>query len=557
MPIDVRMKRFLPRHVAIWTLLVIALPARQAGDEGAAERLLDRIAQQEAVFTQGLRARSAILETYIQEMPDGDSSQIARDHYFLGRMEFSKRLEYTPMAESPEPATGARFLFLKTDKPSVFLPAGFGQMALLDADGFDRARYTMEFVHREFIGEVRCLVFDVAPRDKRAAGRFIGRIWVEDRDFHVVRFNGTYTNSTAARLYFHFDSWRVAAESGEWLPGFIYIEESSPVLKHSKAPRFKAQTRLWGYQSETGRSLSELASIAVEAEKPVDDRSTDATASPLESQRSWERRAESNIIERLEKSGLLGAPGPVDEVLDTVVNNLVATNDLDLDVHCRVLLTTPLETFSIGQTIVISRGLIDVLPDEGSLAMALSAELSHIALGHRADTRFAFSDRMMLPDGELLRRLRLARPEPEVRSAGEKAVALLDRSPYREKLASAGLFLQALSQRAPGLPALIRANLGNQLASPENMARMAPLAAKAPKLEPDKLEQIAALPLGSRVQLDPWSNRILLVKSKPVMLLSARDKMPFEVTPFMINLSRTPSGKEQDPGGDNPPVQRK
>ena len=222
-----------------------------------------------------------------------------------------------------------------------------------------------------------------------------------------------------------------------------------------------------------------------------------------------------------------------------------------------MLLTTPLETFSIGQTIVISRGLIDVLPDEASLAMALAAELAHIALGHRTETRFSFADQTMLNDSELLRRLRLARPDAEVQQAGEKAVAMLAQSPYKNKLASAGLFLKALAAHAPSLPALIHANLGDQLASSANLERFAPLAAQAPDLEQDKLEQIAALPLGSRVQLRSMDGSLALVKAKPVPLLSARDKMPFEVTPFMIYLSRASAQrKEQDPAGNNAPGRR-
>jgi len=46
----------------------------------------------------------------------------------------------------------------------------------------------------------------------------------------------------------------------------------------------------------------------------------------------------------------------VDEVLNTVVNNLIVSANLGIEAHCRVLLTTPIETFSLGHTIVISRG---------------------------------------------------------------------------------------------------------------------------------------------------------------------------------------------------------
>jgi hypothetical protein len=245
-----------------------------------------------------------------------------------------------------------------------------------------------------------------------------------------------------------------------------------------------------------------------------------------------------NIIERLEKSGLLALHGSVDEVLNTVVNNLIATGNLGIEPKCRVLLTTPLETFSVGQTIVISRGLLDVLPDEASLATVLAAELAHIALGHRNDTHFSFYDRTMLPDEELLNRLQLARPSEQIAAAGEKAFAMLSQSQYKDKTGNVGLFLKALASRAPAYPNLIRANLGNQIARGEGLLRLQSLAETGPALDEKKLDQIAALPLGSRIRVDPWNNHISLLQAKPVSLLSARDKLPFEITPFMIPLSR-------------------
>ena len=75
-------------------------------------------------------------------------------------------------------------------------------------------------------------------------------------------------------------------------------------------------------------------------------------------------------IERLQKAGLIAPEGEVDHVLQTVVNNLIFTNNLNIEpaVRTRVLLTTPLEAFTIGHTIVVSRGLLDVLPDEATLS---------------------------------------------------------------------------------------------------------------------------------------------------------------------------------------------
>jgi capsular exopolysaccharide synthesis family protein len=340
--------------------------------------------------------------------------------------------------------------------------------------------------------------------------------------------------------YFHFDSWRVNVGGALWVPAQIYTEEeASPGRGANGAiPRFKAQTRIWDYAAAPSRKIDELTSILIESESAVRDRDAPTDVSPLESQRSWERQAEDNLMARLEKGGLLAPPGPVDEVLNTVVNNLIVSAKLNIEAHCRVLLTTPFETFTVGHTIVISRGLIDVLPDEASLAVALASELAHIALGHRTPTEFAFNNRTMLSDFDVLQRFRFQHPGAEMQAASEKTISIMQASPY-QNTANAGLFLKALGARNSALPRLLQANLGDQVADPEALARLAGFAASAPPLEENKLEQIAALPLGSRVKVNPWNNQLDLVKTRPLALRAPREKMPFEVTPFVLYLTRT------------------
>src|SRR6202030_1278663 len=131
-----------------------------------------------------------------------------------------------------------------------------------------------------------------------------------------------------------------------------------------------------------------------------------------------------------QKIGLLAPSGEVDKILATVVNNLLVTNNIDLqgDIHCRVLLTTPIESFTIGHTIVVSRGLLDVLPDEASLAMILSHELAHIALGHKIDTKLAFTDRFFFPDPDTFQRMSFERSSLDEQAADAKALELLNNS---------------------------------------------------------------------------------------------------------------------------------
>jgi hypothetical protein len=540
-------------HYALLAVFAAVPLAAAEPADALVEKLLDRIVERENSFLAAIATRTPLVETYIQETPEGSggSAQPSEDHYFLGRVRWNGVVDYQPLVartDAPPPKSGSWLPFhLGTAKNHglTFLPRGFAQMAVLDLHDFNRRTYRFEYVRREFLGEIRCLVFDVIPLNRQAPGKFVGRIWVEERDQAIVRFNGIYvqpppSRTPVAERYFHFDSWRVNATESLWVPAQIYIEEqASPGRGADGAvPHFKAQTRFWDYAATASRKIDELTSILIESASGVDDADATKDILPLESQRLWERQAEQNLLARLEKGGLLAPSGPVEEVLNSVVNNLIVSSTLDVEAHCRVLLTTPFETFSIGHTIVISRGLIDVLPDEGSLALTLASELAHIALGHPTQTQFAFNNQTMLSDLELLRRFRFERPAEEMQAASEKAIAIMRVSPY-SNLANAGLFLKALSARRAAMPRLLQASLGDQVADAAALARLAGFAEAAPALEAEKLDQIAALPLGSRVKLYPWTNQLALVKGRPLALLSPREKMPFEVTPFVLYLIRS------------------
>jgi hypothetical protein len=272
-----------------------------------------------------------------------------------------------------------------------------------------------------------------------------------------------------------------------------------------------------------------------------DETPSTADASPLEAQRQWQQQAEDNVLERLQESGLVAPEGEVDKVLQTVVNNLIVTNNIELPrpVRTRVMLTSPLETFSVGNTIVVSRGLVDVLPDEASLAMVLSHELAHIVLGHNLGSKFAFNDRMLFTDESTYSNFGFRHNPDEETAADTKAMEILKNSPYAQKLDVPSLFLKELVVRAPELSALLTAHLGNSFTNEKgDLVRLTALSAMGPALDPNKLDQIAALPMGGRVKLNAWTNRVELAKTAPVAITSARDKMPFEVTPFFPRLSR-------------------
>ena len=318
-----------------------------------------------------------------------------------------------------------------------YLPLGFMQLLLLD-NKFDKDHYDLVYERREFLGDVRTMLFSVKAKPHFKGPHFIGRIYVEDQDYHIVRINGTYGPETRGSFFFHFDSWRMNMQPDQWLPAYVYTEESDTKYMMFRKLDMKGQTRLWGYDRKHSGRTDELTDMEVDPNDQVTDK-TDQDLndfSPVQSQHEWEREAEDNVLDRMERAGLLAPEGDVSKVLETVVNNLEITNKLNIvpAVRCRVLLTTPLETFTVGHTIVISRGLLDVLPDEASLAMVLSHELAHIALGHRLDTRYSFADRTLFPDDESFKKIGVSRDDHDEQEANAKAIELLKNSPYADKL---------------------------------------------------------------------------------------------------------------------------
>jgi len=516
------------------------------------EQVIDRVTSNENHLYGKMREYSPLVETYIQNLKgDKDLGTVpAGDKYFLGKADFSKGVGLVSISDTNNKGKkifvgiGNFFSFAMQ-----YLPDGFLQMVFIDTNGFDRQHYKFDYVKREFLGEVRCLVFDVTPLSKSGKGRFLGRIWVEDQDFNVVRFNGGYGGAGHSSWYFHFDSWRSNVQPGLWLPTFVYSEENNLHYAMTRKLDFKAQTRIWGYNLGHTSQEQELSKVLVES-NVTDETSTNNDLSPLQAQRSWDRQAEDNVADRLQRLGLMAPKGDVDKVLETVVNNLEVTNNLEIepDVRCRVMTTTTLESFTLGHTIVLSRGLIDVLPDEASLAAIVAHELAHVVLGHRMDSQYAFFDQLLIDDKDSFRHFGFARTPDEETAANQKGAELLSTALKNPQVAkvwqmnNAAMFFQALQTRQKEIPNLISAHLGNRVPNLPNLGS-APVAAPvetaaAGDAKAAGAPKLAALPIGGRVKMDPWSDKLEMLKSKPVGVIAEREKMPFEVTPFMPYLTR-------------------
>jgi hypothetical protein len=231
-------------------------------------------------------------------------------------------------------------------------------------------------------------------------------------------------------------------------------------------------------------------------------------------------------------------------VINLVVpNNLAFTDQL----HTRVLLTDTVETTTVGNTILLSRGLIDSLPSEEAIASVIAMELAHIAMGHHIDTRYAFNDRLLFPDESTFQKIDMYHSVHDNADAAKRAMEYLQASMYKDRLASAGLYYAQLVDRSKVLKQLNSSMLGDSLLKADGTPWMADLQHMAPKLNWDDLTQTAALPLGSWLKVDPWDDTVHMLDAKRYAPMNARDKMPFEVTPIFYKLQRYETAHVETP----------
>ncbi len=532
--------------------------------------LVQKAIAQEKVLIRNIEERTPLVETYIQNTrPDQKLYEVpVGDQYMLSRVDFRKAFfdkSYAPRLQAKQGFFKGSFgaitgltKALGLDRRFTYNPTGFMEMMFLDPTGFDQQHYVFSYVRREFLGVVRTWVFDVHPKVS-GMGRFYGRIWIEDEDGNVVRFNGTYTGPRSeddARYYFHFDSWRMNLQPGVWLPVAIYVEETNRE-EGTKSVGLKAQTHFWGYSLKLPTRESENVSMKVEDAVDKSDDSQDV--SPLQATREWVTQAENNVIDRLEQAGLVAplTPGGYEnQVLDQIVINLAVPNNLAFStpVHCRVLMTTTVEATTVGNTILISRGLLDTLPNEESIASVVALELAHVALGHHIDTRYAFNDRLMFPDEATFQRIDMYHSDADDVSASKQAMVYLEASMYKDKLPSAGLYWEQLADRGKVLKALNTPKLGDSMLKTDGTPWMGELAGMAPRIDWDDLAQLPALPLGSWLKIDPWDDTVHMLNAKRYAPMNPRDKMPLEVTPIYFKLQRFDAAHANPPAAPAPPA---
>jgi hypothetical protein len=394
---------------------------------------------------------SPIVETYIQSLdPEVTPAAVIDDAYFLTRISLDADRERAKLHQ--QFAFGGtlrdRQIRVNTRDSWSLKPEGYVDMSFVDLTDFDDDTYILTYTQDTRLNHVDCLLIAVTPRYPESSGQFVGNIWAEKGGLHIVRIEGSFTPRRLGRfvnylnlsgmstlgIYFHFDSRRQEVSPGIWMPSFTYFEDKRlwNQTKLNTSYCFRGYVWMWGY----GRDEAE----------------------------AQQRLASDDPVTVLQAAGLLASPGPVEGRINQLVQEIQISGGVSRpEIQGRILLTTPVEIFSSGDTIFLSRGLLNVVPNESVLAVFLAREIAAIRLGKLQKTRSKIGAVFNSHGISDFSGLGLGGSGGD-RAITDQAAALLKGTPYAGAIGQADRFEASLALYAAQVPQLVRARFGRGFA---------------------------------------------------------------------------------------------
>jgi len=448
-----------------------------------------------------LKAYSPVFETYTQSLwPDTTDQIPLSDAQFVGRIDFydfiTSRDESAAMLFGTSKG-GLRVLNDNGQRWSLYVD-GFLAMLFIDPTDFDADRYRLTPLGSSKLDGADCLLFDVAPIDTKAAGRFRGTIWVEPEGYRVVRIQGTFQaprvnwrsrlNPAGSTVYlnFKFDSWRRKIAPNLWAPASVIVDDNIPWRAMGKDGTTdihdKSVTFVWGY--------SHIGSFQWQRDAVV----------------ARDPAAEPQVI-GLVADGIVAPKGSVEASLDAIIAGISdASRPWISGVSCRVLLTTNVELFHIGNTILMSRGLLEMAPNNEVLTALLAHELAHIVNDGGKQLRFDY-EKTLFEHGRTLdfSGLGIKTSAQEEEKAAALTCDILADAQHGAANGKALAFIKQLATIAQQVPSLARARVGIGFVESGNGAHILKLCTPSEQVATD----IAPLQLKGSYLVDILTGQLL------------------------------------------------
>ena len=119
--------------------------------------------------------------------------------------------------------------------------------------------YSIKYAGQQRVDELDTYVLDVAPRSMERGRRYFeGRIWVDNRDFQIVKTHGKnvpdVVTKSGENLFPKFTTWREQVDGRYWFPTYTRVDDVlhfknqdvhiRQIVKYTNYKRFGAKTRI-------------------------------------------------------------------------------------------------------------------------------------------------------------------------------------------------------------------------------------------------------------------------------------------------------------------------
>ena len=213
---------FLSLLLAILASSLCVFGQTDAGilSQAEAEKIISRFTAKEAEFRRALNSYSFKRDALMQSI--GMGGQVIGEYHRVSTFTFDdqgnryEKISFFPMSSMPE-VTAEDIEDLGGIEPFALEPSKISQ-------------YTIRYVGKEKIDELNLFIFDVSPKvmpdPKKIKDRmFLGRVWVEDQDFQIVKTKGKGVPETKNNKFPTVETYREHIDGRYWFPTYSFADE--------------------------------------------------------------------------------------------------------------------------------------------------------------------------------------------------------------------------------------------------------------------------------------------------------------------------------------------
>ena len=220
------------------------------------DSIIRRLTTQETAFRRALNSYAFKRDALIQEI--GMGGQVVGEYHRVSEFTFDdagnryEKISFFPMPTFPGVT------------PEDLEDLGGVNPFALEAAKINQ--YNFKYVGKERIDEVDLYVFDVAPKitpdAKKTKERFfIGRIWVDDRDFQIVKTKGKGIPETKINKFPIVETYREQIDGRFWFPTYSYADDDL-VFDNGTDLRIRMQVKYTDYVVGHGKvTITELEEV--------------------------------------------------------------------------------------------------------------------------------------------------------------------------------------------------------------------------------------------------------------------------------------------------------